>query len=200
MAKRPGGVEALRQWTKLWRRCRVTPACTALWTGAVVAPLEDGSDARAFSGLKLRPIGLIEKLVQFAETVSIDECIATVAAFGERGVEHLPNTHSHVLYMALSTLGKCTKAPGCDAKIRGVASARAFAQDNSLDFVAGIGYTTGGPRPLSSAPSGAAKRPARSSRSRKCTSTPRAATRRTLLGRAGTGLSATRASCATVTR
>ena len=75
----------------------------------------------------------------------IDECIATLVAFEQRGVEHLPNSSSRVVYNALGPLGRCTlcKAPGCEAKIRGVASALAFAQDNSLDYFAGIGYTTG---------------------------------------------------------
>lgn len=72
-----------------------------------------------------------------------DECIATMAAFEQRGVEQLPNAHSELVYFALSTLEKCTKVPGCEAKIRGVASALAFAQDNSLDFMTGLGYTTG---------------------------------------------------------
>lgn len=72
-----------------------------------------------------------------------DECVATVAAFEQRGVEHVHKTYSQVLTVALRTLEQSTKAPGCEAKIRGVASALAFAQDNSLDYTAGLGTTTG---------------------------------------------------------
>jgi hypothetical protein len=72
-----------------------------------------------------------------------DECLATMAAFEQRGVEHLQDTSSTVLYNSISVMGKCAKVTGCEEKIRGVASALGFVQDHSLVFAAGIGVTTG---------------------------------------------------------
>ena len=43
----------------------------------------------------------------------------------------------------ISVISKC-KVPGCEVKLRGVASALGFAQGHSLAYVSGIGATSGG--------------------------------------------------------
>jgi hypothetical protein len=73
-----------------------------------------------------------------------DECVAMLTAFEQHGVEHVQDTNASGLYNAISVIGKCTKVPGCEVKLRGVASALGFAQGHSLAFASETGTTSGG--------------------------------------------------------
>lgn len=66
-------------------------------------------------------------------------------AFAAAGVEGLCDTNHTMLAMALSFLAKCRTHPGCEAKIRSIASALAFCLDpeNSLDQMEASGLTSG---------------------------------------------------------
>jgi hypothetical protein len=93
---------------------------------------------RALAGQKARP-----DLEAAVSTGLFDFCVEMVVAFASSGVDGLQDTNHAVLLMALSWLSKCSSVAGCEATIRGAATALAFCLENSLDFTEELGMTTG---------------------------------------------------------
>jgi hypothetical protein len=73
-----------------------------------------------------------------------DLCVEAVAAFAAAGEAGLEDTNVLALYMALSAVRDCRAQPGCEPKIRSVASALGFCLEHDLDFMKELGGTTGG--------------------------------------------------------
>ena len=63
--------------------------------------------------------------------------------FAAAGLEGLRDTNHSTLALALCLLTACSTQPGCEAKIRGAATAIAFCLENSLDYMEELGGTTG---------------------------------------------------------
>jgi hypothetical protein len=94
--------------------------------------------AKGFIGQASRP-----DLAAIVGSGLFDLCIEAIAAFAAAGAEGLRDTHHGVFYSVL-TMVRVTRAhPGCEAKIRGAASALAFCLVHNLDYMAEIGHTTG---------------------------------------------------------
>ena len=72
-----------------------------------------------------------------------DLCIEIVVAFAAAGVDGLRDTNHSAVFVALGLLASVGTQPGCEAKIRGAASALAFCLENSLDQIEALGLTTG---------------------------------------------------------
>ena len=73
-----------------------------------------------------------------------DICVEIVVAFAAAGVEGLRDTNHCVVLLSPGMLAKCGTQSGCEAKIRGTATALAFCLENSLDWMEEIGSTTDG--------------------------------------------------------
>jgi hypothetical protein len=71
-----------------------------------------------------------------------DESATAVAAVAAAGVEGLHDTNHCALFHSLCVLRNCRSQPGCEAKIRRLASALAFCLEHDLDFMEQIGMTT----------------------------------------------------------
>jgi hypothetical protein len=71
-----------------------------------------------------------------------DICVEIVVAFAAAGVESLRDTDHIALWSALMILTSAGTQSGCEAKIRGTASALAFSLVHSLDFIEELGMTT----------------------------------------------------------
>ena len=93
---------------------------------------------RLFAGQAERP-----DLQAFVASSLFDICVEAVVAFAAAGREGLRDTNHTVLLLCLGYLAKCGTQPGCEAKIRGAATALVFCLENSLDFVEDVGNTTG---------------------------------------------------------
>ena len=66
-----------------------------------------------------------------------------VRAFETAGVAGLGDASASVLFWALDIIKYLRTHPGCEAKIRGLGSALAFAMEHSLEFITTMGMTTG---------------------------------------------------------
>jgi hypothetical protein len=93
---------------------------------------------RCCAGQKARP-----DLDAFVSSGLLDVCVHMVAAFAAAGVDGLQDVDHFALNYALVFLSKCGSYPGCESKIRGVASALAFCLEHSLEVMEELGYTTG---------------------------------------------------------
>jgi len=93
---------------------------------------------RAFAGQATRP-----DLDACVRSGLFDFCLDSIVAFAAAGVEGLQDTDHGVLQVSLAFLPKIAGQPGCEAKIRGAASALAFSLEHSLDFMEELGWTTG---------------------------------------------------------
>jgi hypothetical protein len=93
---------------------------------------------RIFAGQATRP-----DLDASVRSGLFDFCLDSIVAFATAGVEGLQDTDHSMLQVSLSFLPKTAGQPGCEAKIRGAASALAFSLEHSLDCVEELGWTTG---------------------------------------------------------
>ena len=71
-----------------------------------------------------------------------DECASAVAAVAAAGVEGLQDTNHNALLCSLSLLRSCRGQPGCEVKLRQLASALAFCLEHDLDLMEQLGVTT----------------------------------------------------------
>jgi hypothetical protein len=71
-----------------------------------------------------------------------DESASAVAAVAAAGVEGLHDTDHCALFHSLCVLRNCRSQPGCEAKIRRLASALAFCLEHDLDSLEQLGMTT----------------------------------------------------------
>ena len=72
-----------------------------------------------------------------------DICVEVVVAFAGAGIDGLRDTDHGVVIHTLGWLGRMGSQPGCEAKIRGTATALVFCLENSLEFIEDLGATTG---------------------------------------------------------
>ena len=91
---------------------------------------------RAFAEQAARP-----DLAACVSSGLFDMAIEGLTAFTTAGVDRLGDTDHFALYMCLGIPRNCRAMPGCEAKIRSVATALAFCLENSLDTCKAIGYT-----------------------------------------------------------
>ena len=93
--------------------------------------------------VQLGKVGGDEWLAEAAS--GLDEAVGVVQSFAGRGsgVENLADTNVQMLYMSLNLIKLVRAQPGCEAKIRGAASALGFCLDYSLDVAPDMGRTTG---------------------------------------------------------
>ena len=94
--------------------------------------------SNGFSGQTARP-----DLEAFVSCGLFDFCVEVVEAVASAGVGCLHDTQHTTLFKALGLLTKCSSLAGCEAKIRGVATALAFCLEHSLEVVEELGLTTG---------------------------------------------------------
>ena len=71
-----------------------------------------------------------------------EECVSAVVAFAAAGAEGLHDTSHTSLGMTLNVLRNCHQQPGCEARIRSLASALAFCLENDLDYMEQLGITS----------------------------------------------------------
>ncbi len=90
-----------------------------------------------FAGQKVRP-----DLEESVSSGLFNFCVEIVVAVASASAGDLQDISSLALFMALSWLPKCSSLVGCEAKIRGAATALAFCLENSLDVLAELGMTT----------------------------------------------------------
>ena len=93
---------------------------------------------RLFAGQTTRP-----DLEACVRSGLFDFCLDSVIAFAAARVEGLEDTNHTVLNVCLGFVARTAGQPGCEAKIRGAASALAFSLEHSLDYLEEIGLTTG---------------------------------------------------------
>jgi len=93
---------------------------------------------RIFAGQATRP-----DLDACVRSGLFEFCLDSIVAFAAAGVEGLEDTDHYMLILSLGFLPKTAGQPGCEAKIRGAASALAFSLEHSLDVVEELGWTTG---------------------------------------------------------
>lgn len=72
-----------------------------------------------------------------------DICIDMVAAFASRGMDGLQDTDHCALTHALNLCKVCSSEPGCEAKLRSVATALAFCLEHPLECIEEFGSSTG---------------------------------------------------------
>ena len=72
-----------------------------------------------------------------------DLCLECVVEFEQCGVAGLGDTHHDVLYRVLALVMTCMDQPGCEAKVRSVASGLLFCVEHSLDLSKQMGMSTG---------------------------------------------------------
>ena len=72
-----------------------------------------------------------------------EHSLSVVRAFETAGVAGLGDASAAVLMWALNIVKYLRSHPGCEAKIRGLGSALAFAMEHSLNFMKTFGVTTG---------------------------------------------------------
>ena len=81
------------------------------------------------------------------ETVSsglFDLCIDAVREFERRGVAGVADTEFYGIYRALDVIKTCMDQPGCEAKVRGVASGLRFCLEHSVDDDNDMGLSSSG--------------------------------------------------------
>ena len=93
---------------------------------------------RIFAGQATRP-----DLDACVRSGLFEFCLDSIVAFAAAGVEGLQDTDHGMLLALLGYLAKLAGQPGCEAKIRGVASALAFSLEHSVDVMEELGWTTG---------------------------------------------------------
>ena len=93
---------------------------------------------KAFAGQAERP-----DLAACVASGLFDICVEIVVAFAAAGLDGLRDTNHGILVMALVLLAKFGTQPGCEAKIRGAATALGFCLESSLDMMEEIGFTVG---------------------------------------------------------
>jgi hypothetical protein len=93
---------------------------------------------RCFAGQVTRP-----DLEAMVSSGLLDLCLDMVVAFAAAGVEGLQDAEHSVLGVALCIVARCGTQPGCEAKVRSMATALVFCLENSLDFMKGSGGTSG---------------------------------------------------------
>lgn len=94
--------------------------------------------ANCFSGQQARP-----DLEACVSCGLFDFCVEMVVAVALAGVGGLQDTDHCALFKALAWLARCSSLAGCEAKIRGVATALAFCLEHSLEFSEELGMSTG---------------------------------------------------------
>ncbi len=72
-----------------------------------------------------------------------DVCLNVMAALEAGGAKGLQTVEHRGLYSTMSVVSRCSSHPGCEDKIRGIASALAFCLEHSLDVAEEAGQTTG---------------------------------------------------------
>ena len=92
---------------------------------------------KAFTGQPQRP-----DLEAIVASGLFDECASAVAAVAAAGVEGLQDTNHNALLCSLSLLRSCRGQPGCEVKLRQLASALAFCLEHDLDLIEQLGFTT----------------------------------------------------------
>ena len=111
-----------------------------------------GKAGRGFAGLMAVYNGPIKAFAGQATRPDLAACLASglfdimveiVVAFADAGLDGLRDTNNSMLTLALGLLAKCGAQPGCEAKIRGAATALGFCLENSLDCMEEMGLTTG---------------------------------------------------------
>ena len=95
--------------------------------------------AKCFGGQASRP-----DLATCLTSGLCDLCIEAVAAFAAAGVDGLRDTNHVALYQALSTVRNTRTQPGCEAKIRSVASSLGYCLMHDLESIQDIGATSAG--------------------------------------------------------
>ena len=67
----------LKKWCQLWASGKVSSTTSELWTAAVISPIDCGETTTDDGHIKrkLRPIGLAEVLLKFAEGIAVDIAI-----------------------------------------------------------------------------------------------------------------------------
>jgi hypothetical protein len=70
-----------------------------------------------------------------------EECCAGVAARAAAGVEGLRDTNHSTLATALNTLKNCRAQPGCEERLRSIATALAFYLEHDLDYATELGFS-----------------------------------------------------------
>lgn len=94
---------------------------------------------RAYAGQEARP-----DLEAFVSSGCFDFCVAIVEAFASAGIDGLLDTHHGVLNASLCNVAICNTQPGCEGKIRSVATALTFCLEHSLDWAKDMGMATSG--------------------------------------------------------
>ena len=93
---------------------------------------------RAFTATGTRP-----DLEAIVASGLFEHSLSVVRAFETAGVEGLGDASAALLFCALCIVKYLHTHPGCEAKIRGLGSALAFAMEHSLDVITTMGITTG---------------------------------------------------------
>jgi hypothetical protein len=88
------------------------------------------------------------ELAQAAKTSLVasglfEEALNAIVAIENQGAEGMKDVDTGALYMVLNALNIGRDEPGCQEKLRGVASSLTFCLDHSIDFMEAFGLTTG---------------------------------------------------------
>jgi hypothetical protein len=124
---------------------------------AIGSPADLISISRGKAGRAVRVLNALYEVTRHfagqATRPDLDACVRSglfeffgldgIVAFAAAGVEGLRDTDHSAILFALNLLAKLASQPGCEAKVRGAASALAFSMVHSLDFMQELGYTTG---------------------------------------------------------
>jgi hypothetical protein len=81
--------------------------------------------------------------VQTVASGLFDISIDAVREFEARGVAGVEDTDYFGIYRALDVIKTCMDQPGCEAKVRGVASGLAFCLDHNLESAGDMGLSSG---------------------------------------------------------
>ena len=104
---------------------------------AGIALMAAGTVSRGYQADKERP-----DKDAFVESGMFDLCCAGVQAYVQRGESCVADTDVAALYACLSPISKLADRPGCEQKIRGIASALAWCIDHDQDWIGAIGLMT----------------------------------------------------------
>ena len=116
-----------------------SPAGDGLKAGGVGTVLGVASFvARSMDGQAARP-----DVAACVSSGVFDVCLDVMAALEAGGAKGLQTVEHMGLYSTMSVVSRCCSHPGCEDKIRGVASALAFCLEHSLEYAEATGQTTG---------------------------------------------------------
>eukprot|EP01043_Picozoa_sp_COSAG02_P056471 COSAG02_NODE_6699_length_3414_cov_8.770437_3_plen_145_part_00 len=93
--------------------------------------------ARSLDGQQARP-----DIAACVSSGLFDECLQAMVALEAGGAKGLVTVVHSSLYSTISIVVRCRSHPGCDDKIRGVASALAFFLENPVNLVEELGSST----------------------------------------------------------